>query len=58
MYQALSRLGVPTELVIYPGETHGISRPSFQRDRLQRYLDWYRRWLANPETAADRKETR
>jgi dipeptidyl aminopeptidase/acylaminoacyl peptidase len=45
MYQALSRLGVPTELVIYPGQSHGISRPSFQRDRLQRYLDWYERWL-------------
>ncbi len=58
MYQALSRLGVPTELVIYPGETHGISRPSFQRDRLQRYLDWYRKWLGDPEADVDREEIR
>ena len=26
MYQALRRLGVPTELVVYPGESHGIRR--------------------------------
>jgi dipeptidyl aminopeptidase/acylaminoacyl peptidase len=58
MYQALSRLGVPTELVIYPGETHGISRPSFQRDRLQRYLEWYGKWLGNPGTDVDREEIR
>ena len=25
MYQALRRLGVPTELVVYPGESHGIN---------------------------------
>jgi len=28
LYQALRRLGVPTELVIYPGQGHGIRRPS------------------------------
>jgi dipeptidyl aminopeptidase/acylaminoacyl peptidase len=58
MYQALSRLDVPTELVIYPGESHGISKPSFQRDRLQRYLDWYRKWLGDPEADVDREEIR
>ncbi len=45
LYQALKRLGRDTELVIYPGENHGISRPSFQRDRLERYLAWYDRYL-------------
>ena len=45
MYMALKRLGVPTQLIVYPGESHGISRPSFQRDVLQRYLAWYDRWL-------------
>jgi dipeptidyl aminopeptidase/acylaminoacyl peptidase len=42
MYQALKSLGVDTRLVVYPGESHDIRRPSFQRDRLQRYVDWYR----------------
>jgi dienelactone hydrolase len=41
MYQALRRLGVPTELVIYPGQNHGIVKPSFQKDRYERYLAWY-----------------
>jgi len=45
MYQALRSLGVETQLIIYPGENHGISVPSYQRDRLQRYLDWYDRHL-------------
>ncbi len=45
MYQALRTLGVPTELVIYPGEHHGIRRPSFVLDRYRRYLDWYARYL-------------
>ena len=41
MYQALRTLGVPTQLVVYPDEFHGISRPSFVRDRLDRYVEWY-----------------
>ena len=45
LYQALRRLGVPTELVIYPGQGHGIVRPSYQKDRYERYLAWYDRYL-------------
>jgi dipeptidyl aminopeptidase/acylaminoacyl peptidase len=41
MYQALKSLGRKTELVIYPGEAHGINRPSFVLDRMERYLAWY-----------------
>ncbi|HTS47548.1 MAG TPA: S9 family peptidase [Bryobacteraceae bacterium] len=45
MYEALRSLGVPTELVIYPGQFHGITRPSFQKDRFERYLAWYAKYL-------------
>ena len=45
MYQALRSLDIPTELVIYPGQFHGFTRPSFIRDRYQRYLDWYGKYL-------------
>jgi len=45
MYQALKSRGVPTELIIYPGQYHGLKRPSFLRDRYQRYLDWYAKYL-------------
>ena len=45
MYQALRTLGVPTELIIYPGQFHGITIPSYQRDRLDRWLAWFKRYL-------------
>jgi dipeptidyl aminopeptidase/acylaminoacyl peptidase len=45
MYEALRSRGVPTQLVIYPGQFHGLTRPSFLRDRYQRYLDWYAKYL-------------
>jgi dipeptidyl aminopeptidase/acylaminoacyl peptidase len=41
MYQALRSLGRDTQLVIYPGEYHGLDTPSYLRDRLQRHLDWF-----------------
>ncbi len=49
MYQALRSLGIDTELIIYPGQHHGISRPSFKRDRLERYVAWYDKYL-KPKT--------
>ena len=51
MYQALRSLGIDTQLIIYPNETHGIQRPSYQRDRMERYLGWYDRYL-KPHPAA------
>jgi dipeptidyl aminopeptidase/acylaminoacyl peptidase len=47
MYQALRSLGVPTEFIVYPNEFHGIQRPSFVRDRYERYLAWYAKYLKN-----------
>jgi dipeptidyl aminopeptidase/acylaminoacyl peptidase len=45
MYQALRSLGVPTQLIIYPGQFHGITKPSYQVDRLERYLKWFDKYL-------------
>jgi dipeptidyl aminopeptidase/acylaminoacyl peptidase len=45
MYQALRSLGVDTQLVIYPNEFHGITRPSYVRDRYERYLAWYEKYI-------------
>ncbi len=45
LYQALKRLGRTTQLVVYPGQHHGIQKPSYQKDRLQRYLEWYDRYV-------------
>ncbi len=45
LYQALRRLGVETQLVVYPNEHHGIRKPAFQLDRLERYLAWYDKYV-------------
>jgi dipeptidyl aminopeptidase/acylaminoacyl peptidase len=54
MYQALRSSGIETELVIYPGQHHAIRRPTFQIDRLQRYVGWYDKHLGGGENAAAR----
>jgi dipeptidyl aminopeptidase/acylaminoacyl peptidase len=48
MYQALRSLGVPTKLVVYPGENHGLRVPSYLRDRMERLLDWNVEHLLRP----------
>jgi dipeptidyl aminopeptidase/acylaminoacyl peptidase len=48
LYAALQVLGVPTELVRFPDETHELSRagrPWHRVYRLERYLDWFERYL-------------
>jgi dipeptidyl aminopeptidase/acylaminoacyl peptidase len=52
MYQALKSLGVDTQLVIYPGQFHGITTPTYKIDRFQRYLDWYGKYLKPANSAA------
>jgi len=49
MYQSLKRLGVPTQLVVYPDEHHGIRYPSFQKDRYERYLNWFNKYVKGEE---------
>ncbi|MBC7419061.1 MAG: prolyl oligopeptidase family serine peptidase, partial [Pedobacter sp.] len=45
MYAALKTLKVPTELVVYPSQFHGVSVLSYQVDRFERYLKWYGKYL-------------
>jgi dipeptidyl aminopeptidase/acylaminoacyl peptidase len=45
MYLALKSLGVPTQLVVYPGQFHGLSLPSYQRDWEARFIAWMDRHL-------------
>jgi dipeptidyl aminopeptidase/acylaminoacyl peptidase len=45
MYQALKSLGVETQLVVYPGQFHSLGMPSYVKDRFERYLAWYAKFL-------------
>ena len=50
MYQALKSLGRETQLVVYPGESHSLSKPSHRLDRMARYLAWYGKYLGRSRT--------
>ena len=48
MYEALRSQGIETQLIIYPEQFHGITRPSYVKDRYERYLGWYDKHLKTP----------
>ena len=52
MYQALRSLGIDTQMIIYPNQNHGINRPSYVRDRYERYLAWYDKYIKKSTEAA------
>jgi dipeptidyl aminopeptidase/acylaminoacyl peptidase len=45
MYEALRTLGVPAQLVVYPGQHHVFTRPSFVRDLAERVPAWVERYI-------------
>jgi dipeptidyl aminopeptidase/acylaminoacyl peptidase len=52
LFSYLQLGGVPSRLVLYPGEGHGINKPSHMLDYLTRELEWFRHYLLGDETAA------
>ena len=56
MYQALKTLNVPTQLVIYPGQNHGLTKVAFLRDRTERYLAWYEKYVKRGTQAGSRDQ--
>jgi dipeptidyl aminopeptidase/acylaminoacyl peptidase len=47
MYQALRTLGVPAQLIVYPGQHHVFTRPSFIKDIAERMSVWLDRYIAH-----------
>ncbi len=52
-YRGLRTYGVPTELVAYPREPHGVRERRHQIDLMQRTADWFQRWLPIKEQDED-----
>jgi dipeptidyl aminopeptidase/acylaminoacyl peptidase len=48
MYQALRTLGVPAQLIVYPGQHHIFTRPSFVKDLAERMSAWLGRFIQTP----------
>jgi dipeptidyl aminopeptidase/acylaminoacyl peptidase len=44
-WHALKTLGVPTKLIIYPGEGHMFIEPKHQTDRLEQTVAWFDKYL-------------
>ncbi len=44
-WHALKALGVPTRLVVYPGEGHNIADPQHRRDIVRRTAEWFDRYM-------------
>jgi dipeptidyl aminopeptidase/acylaminoacyl peptidase len=44
-WHALKNLGVPTSVMIYPGEGHGLRDPEHTADAMRRTMEWFDRYL-------------
>ncbi|MGA8938217.1 MAG: S9 family peptidase [Acidobacteriaceae bacterium] len=55
MYQALRAVGTPAELIVYPGQFHGFSRPSFIKDRYNYWFDWYDKYVRGMAPKVEKK---
>jgi dipeptidyl aminopeptidase/acylaminoacyl peptidase len=61
LFTALNVLEREVEYVRYPKQSHGLSRsgtPTLRRDRLERYLDWFRKHLREGEREITPEERR
>lgn len=45
MYQAFKSTGIPTELVIYPNQHHGVRVPSYIIHRYYKHIHWYGKYM-------------
>jgi len=45
MYLALKTRGVPTRLIVYPGQNHDLGVPSYLVHRMRSNIGWFDRWL-------------
>jgi dipeptidyl aminopeptidase/acylaminoacyl peptidase len=45
MYQAFKSTGIPTELIIYPNQHHGIRVPSYIIHRHYKHINWFNKYL-------------
>lgn len=45
LYVALRQRGIPTEMVVYPREPHGLREKHHHRDLLTRVVEWFDKWV-------------
>ena len=45
MYYGLKWKGVPTKLIVFPGEPHGLQKPAHQLFKMQEEYKWISKWI-------------
>ncbi|MDH5344822.1 MAG: S9 family peptidase, partial [Gammaproteobacteria bacterium] len=45
LYLVLRRRGIPTKLVVYPGQGHSLAVPSYERHLYEQYFAWLGRYV-------------
>ena len=45
LYNALTRQGVATKMIVYPRQLHGLLEPKMIKDAMERNLEWFDRWI-------------
>jgi len=45
MYQAFKSVGIPTQLIIYPNQHHGLTIPSYIVHRYDSHINWFKTYL-------------
>ncbi len=56
LHMALKKLGVPTELFVYPGATHGITEPRNQLVKMVAEFNWMEKWIKGKPAWFDWKD--
>ena len=51
-YRTLQRLGLATQLVVYPDQGHRLAVPSYQLDKMYREFEWIERYLNSDKSSA------
>jgi dipeptidyl aminopeptidase/acylaminoacyl peptidase len=45
LHMALKKLGVPTELIVYPGMPHALTNPRYQLVKMVAEFGWFEKWI-------------
>jgi dipeptidyl aminopeptidase/acylaminoacyl peptidase len=56
LHMALKKLGVPTEFMVYPGNTHGITEPRNQLVKAIAEFNWFEKWIRGKQGWFEWKE--
>ncbi|HXV89866.1 MAG TPA: prolyl oligopeptidase family serine peptidase, partial [Gemmatimonadales bacterium] len=55
-HMALKQLGVPTELLVYPGQPHGLQEPRYQLVKMVAEMGWFEKWVRGAPAWLDWEE--